>query len=260
MRPILILLLSALAFGITLQNATSPNKPNTPLTKPTDVEPAKQVPPITSPPRSEPRAELNGEQRVKEINDTLLVFFTGILAVVSYLQYRTLREHEKWMRQNVEVAKASADAAKKSADTSELALRIAERADVLLESCGVTGSLLSGSDWRIVVRFKNVGRTRATHVKISLGVILEGLPEEPAQVLPQITMGGGETQQVATERFSDFFDAKTASLVLTTHAIPLRFEARVTYKDVFAESHESRYTGTYDWETRSFHVDSQDSD
>jgi hypothetical protein len=115
MRSLLILLLSALAFGITLQNATSPNKPNAPVTNPTTVEPTKQVTPITSSPKSEPLAEQNGGQRVKEINDTLLVSFTGILALVGYLQYRNLREHEKWMRQNVEVAKAAADAAKKSA-------------------------------------------------------------------------------------------------------------------------------------------------
>jgi hypothetical protein len=35
-------------------------------------------------------------QTVKEINDTLLVIFTGVLALVGYLQWKTLRQHERW--------------------------------------------------------------------------------------------------------------------------------------------------------------------
>jgi hypothetical protein len=55
--------------------------------------------------------------------------------------------------------KLAADAAKKSAEVAESALKLSERADVLLYACNAGGELLDGKDFRVVLQFKNFGRT-----------------------------------------------------------------------------------------------------
>lgn len=198
-------------------------------------------------------------QTVKEINDTLLVIFTGVLAYVGYLQWKTLRNHEKWMKRNVAIAKQTADAAKKSADVADLALRSAERAEITLESCGVLGELMNGADCRVILEFKNSGRTAAQYVRLALNVVAEGVPETSNENIPSITIGAGMTANISSQQFGDFLTKDMAIAVLTGRN-PLRFIGEVAYKDVFGYSHTFKTAGTYDLRSRHFHIDSQESE
>src|SRR5271157_216070 len=58
----------------------------------------KQSRPLESQVSANAHNESGRAQGIMEINDSLPVVFTFALAVVGYLQWRTLRSHEKWMR------------------------------------------------------------------------------------------------------------------------------------------------------------------
>jgi len=88
---------------------------------------------------------------------------------------------------------------------------------------------------------------------------IEGVPETSYDAIPLITMGAGETKEVSSQPFVDFLNAETARAIFS-QKIPLKFEGGVTYKDIFDSPHKSRYTGTYDWGTQVFRIDSQDAD
>ena len=203
--------------------------------------------------------EQDRAQTVKEINSTLLVIFTGVLAIFAWLQWRVLCEHEEWMRKHDANLEKLADSSKKSADVADFSLKLAERADVLLDACSAGGELMDGKDFRVVLQFKNFGRTRAKDVKLTLHLPIEGVPETSQESIPLIVMGAGETKDVSSQPFVDFLTSETAGDIFS-QKIPLKFEGAANYNDVFDCPHKSRYTGTYDWGTRCFHIDSQDAD
>jgi hypothetical protein len=242
-----------------VQKSTA-NKPvsNT-AQQPADTVP-KQVGPIENKVTADSHQEHDGAQTIKEINDSLLVMFTGALAVVGYLQYRALRDHEKWMRRNIAISKSAADAATKSANVAESALKLSERADVLLNAAMFKhGTILSGKDARVVLEFKNFGRTRANNLKYTFNLIIEGVPPTDSSKVPQVTMGAGETQHISSQRLVEFLAEDTAQGIFQDK-IPLKFEAEVVYKDVFGDPHRSYYEGTLDCATYTFRVDKQDAD
>jgi hypothetical protein len=77
-----------------------------------------QCRPIESQEPANTSKENDRPQPIKKINDTLLVIFTGALAFVGYLQWKTLRQHEKWMKRNVAIARQAAKSASQSADAA----------------------------------------------------------------------------------------------------------------------------------------------
>jgi hypothetical protein len=201
----------------------------------------------------------NRSEAAKVIFDGLLVLANVGLIWVGLRQARILHKHEEWMQKHDANLVKLADAAKKSADVADSSLKLAERADVLLDACSVVGELLDGKDFRVVLQFKNFGRTRAQEVKLTLHLPIEGVPLTSHEFVPAVTMGPGETKNISSQPFIDFLNEETARAILSQR-IPLKFEGGATYKDVFDRPHKSRYTGTYDWGTRCFHIDSQDAD
>jgi hypothetical protein len=93
-----------------------------------------QARPVESQASAEIHKEQDRAQTVKELNDTLLVVFTGLLVAVGVLQWLTFRQHEKWMGKNVDVVQKIADAADaniKTAEASTNTLKNINRAWVL---------------------------------------------------------------------------------------------------------------------------------
>lgn len=90
------------------------------INKPTTNQPAPDIQEpigsIESQPHNDGHQDDDRAQRVKEINDRLLVVFTGVLAVVGILQIILILRQEKWMRENVKVSQENADTAKVGAD------------------------------------------------------------------------------------------------------------------------------------------------
>jgi hypothetical protein len=133
MRPLLVLLLCISAFAQS-QKQPAPNKqspqeevqktgtnqpvPDARQQKPEAV--VTQARPIESQVHADTPKQNDWPQTIKEISDGLLVVFTGVLAYVGYQQWKTLRQHEQWMKQNVAIAKDTADAANKNAEAARL--------------------------------------------------------------------------------------------------------------------------------------------
>ena len=132
--------------------------------------------------------EQDRAQGIKEINDTLLVIFTGLLFGVGVLQWLVLRKHEEWMQKHDANLKKLADSAK---DNAEAALLNAQ-AVIRSERPWIAG-LVGDQSYRIgsnpaqVPRFwlemKNVGRTPAKMTRVLMTFekrqSLGDLPAEP---------------------------------------------------------------------------------
>jgi hypothetical protein len=110
-------------------------------------------------------------ETVKEIGDGLLVVFTAALVCVGWGQWRTLREHEKWMRKNVEVVTKVASAAKDGADAALLNAKAVIRSERpwIIGAEGDDGFKLF-SNPALVPKFslaiKNSGRTPGRLVRV----------------------------------------------------------------------------------------------
>jgi hypothetical protein len=120
MRPLLILVLCCIALSQAQKQAT-PDKRS--AQEPIQKAAPNQSSPDTRQSSATPADNHKARERtepVKEINDALLAIFTGALVVVGYLQWKTLRDHEKWMQKHDAKLEALADAAKKNADAASL--------------------------------------------------------------------------------------------------------------------------------------------
>lgn len=190
-----------------------------------------------------------------EILPNWLLLFVALMGVL--LAWRTLKDLEK----QTSDFHTAAQAAKKSADVAESALHLAERADVLLESASFThGRVVDTKDSKVILQFRNFGRTKAKNVKLTLNLIIEGVPSTDSTHIPAITMGAGETQTISSQRFVEFMTQETAQGIFSGKTL-LRFEASAVYQDIFSEdSHRSYYTGTLDKSTDVFRIDKHESD
>jgi hypothetical protein len=148
------------------------------------------------------------------------------------------------------LAKGQASAAKNSAATAEKALRLTERADVLLEGASMIYDPLTNKldgNSRVALRFKNFGRTRANKVIIQADLIFPDdvqMTRGKAPPSPVIVLGAGGEQSVPFQKFRDALN-KTTFEGIANGMIKLRFTASVTYEDVFGSAHSCLYTGTF---------------
>jgi hypothetical protein len=164
------------------------------------------------------------------------------------------------LKEQTAATKVTAEAAKKSAEIAEASLKLVERADVLLDAASlVHGKVLSGKDARVILQFKNFGRTKAIDVRLKLNLVIEGVPETDSTNIPSISMGAGETKDISSQKFVEFLTEATAQQIFAG-AISVTFEGEARYHDIFGGSHRSHYTGTWDRGTDVFRIKKQESD
>jgi hypothetical protein len=153
---------------------------------------------------------------------SIAVWLEGIaLVAIFFLELKEYRrqgrdkkeQHEEWvaqmaiMQSQVDASKIAANAARKSAEVAEMALKLAERADVLLnaasltlvDSAGIPRTAVNPYS-RVTLEFKNFGRTRAQNVRCLIGLIIPGVPESVPPQEPFI-LGPGGTQSVTFHHF-----------------------------------------------------------
>ena len=273
MRPLLIFVLCAAGFAQSQKQPTT-NKQNpetrvqkapvnhpVPDTRQPNPDPiVKEVSPIEGKVSSEPHKEQERAHAVNEINDTLLVIFTFFLVVVGGLQWHVLSKHEEWMRSHDVNLQKLAEAAKKNAEVAESALKLGQRADVLLDGAQLHhGQVMSHKDAQVILRFRNFGQTRADEAQLSLYLVIDGVPPTDCTRIPPVVIGAGDTQKVCSPRFVEFLNEKTATGVFSGRTA-LIFRGEVTYKDIFGGYHRSYYEGTYNVGTGTFQIDKQDAD
>jgi hypothetical protein len=168
----------------------------------------------------------------------------------------TLKQMEIMQRQAAGTETA-ANAAKKSAEVAEMALKLAERGDVLLNAVSLTmdPTVVSTNTAihpysRVSMEFKNFGRTRAQNVRCLIGLVIPGVPETVPPREPFI-LGPGATQLLTFETFKATLTQKTYEDI-ASGVIDLKFAGTVSYEDIFGESHTITCRGLLDPKTGRF--------
>jgi len=151
-------------------------------------------------------------------------------------------------------AKRSATVAEHSARFAQQALKDSERADLLLESIGIVNSMSGTLDGhaRVVMRFKNFGRTRAKDVRCRARLIIPNVPDYTSE-LPVIVLGPGQEQSISFSPFIDFLTKETFEQIISGKT-RMQFEGWAVYEDVFGDSYTTRVAGTYEPRNRVFRV------
>src|SRR5438309_2687236 len=138
---------------------------------------------------------------------------TAAYVFVSFLSFRAIKRQADIAGRQAKSAEVAACAAKKSAEVAEHALKISQRADVLLNRV----SLLNPFDATGIVpkttvkmEFKNCGKTRAEKVVFHVKLTTPDLNDAEIPAIEPITMGAGETQVVGFPYFGQCFTRDTA--------------------------------------------------
>jgi|SRR5208282_4261606 hypothetical protein len=221
---------------------------------------AKSVPPssIAPPPPPQQHGQTDGSCKIPAWTDPFWSNWALVIVgiVTAWIALGTLKD----IKQQTSTATISADAAKKSAEMAEASLKLGERADVLLDAASlVYGQDLSGKDARVVVQFKNFGRTKAVNVRLKLNLVTEGIPETDHTNIPTISMGAGEVKEISSQKFVQFMTEVMARKIFAAET-SLSFEGEACYQDIFGTPHRSYYTGTWNVGTNRFHIKKQESD
>jgi hypothetical protein len=195
-------------------------------------------------------------------HESLALWLEGIALVLilawdvwSHIQQRQETvDQMKIMERQALGMETAANAAKKSAELAEMSLRLAERADVLLEAVGPvhhpnSGGILTGYS-NVIFRFKNFGRTRGTNVRYEASLSVDGNHNPLTEAEPAV-LGPGETQSLRFGQFRDWLNEETFKAIVEGRA-SLTFKSKVTYDDTFGESHVSENSGTYVPDDRVF--------
>ena len=164
------------------------------------------------------------------------------------------------MERQTKAIEITAHAALKSAQTAENALRLSERADILLESAGIvfSPSQVFDGDARLVLRFRNWGRTRATDVRFDVRMIIPGIIDSSAPPLPLMVLGAGQEQSVSFQTFREHLAKNTFEDIAAGRA-DLQFVSWLVYKDVFGGSYTTRDVGVFNHRTVTFRVEEQNA-
>ena len=152
-------------------------------------------------------------------------------------------------------------AAKKSADTAELALRIAERADLLLDKAGLNSGSVVTPHSRIQLFYKNFGKTRAIAVRSDIELIIPNVPkyEGKDNIMPETTIGAGDNCIISFHHFQAWITEHMFNQIFSGK-IELRFRAEITYKDVFGDCHHTWNEGLFEPRSRTFMLTRSEAD
>ncbi len=230
----------------------------------------------TVPKRTESKVDQDGSRTpvketpkaVKDPWDKAYVVFTGLLVVIGALgvgfaiktlraierQALSMRRQTTHLKNSVVQARRAANAAKKSAEFAELATKASERADVLLDAAGLSTGREMTPQSRVVLRFKNYGRTRANQVNFSLRVMIPETPDGKALSLPPTPMGAGDFQTVSFQMFTEWVTKDSFEKIPNGESV-MRFAGTVSYRDMFDECHTTRCSGTFHPKVGAFMVD-----
>jgi hypothetical protein len=173
------------------------------------------------------------------------------------------------MRRAAIYARRSAVAAKRSADHDERTVRLTQRADVLLKDVEIrthTEAKPIGRDTQFILNFQNFGPTRANTVIFDFGMKVDGnkvtVPKSPYAKPPlvPIAIGAGESgKNVTFNRLCEMFSDEVIEKIANGEA-PLTVSGKITYQDVFGESHTVVCGGRYVAKLLTFVADETKTD
>jgi hypothetical protein len=180
----------------------------------------------------------------------LLVIVTGFAVWVAFGTLSDLKEQ-------TDTAKAAAEEAKQAAIFSRKATRESERADVLIESIStVAGDInwTQNGDGKLVVCFRNFGRTRAKDVSLRIELRIPGITLMRRNYeLPTMVLGKGQAQTISTETLHDCVGMLLFKQIMKGEK-QMQFTAFAYYVDVFGDHYVTWDIGEFDPRTASFVV------
>jgi hypothetical protein len=196
----------------------------------------------------------DGNEAVKNISDALLAAFTFALVVVSIMQWRVLRGHERWMEKHdakleqlAEAANKNADAARMNAETAEKSLRLTYAAFL-----GIDPFISPAGE--VIVELKNYGRSVARNVFL-LGDLLDANGKAvPFRVGPQIV----PTDSTAKAKIGNVQTSKDSYGQPKLHS-DLRCNVNVIYDDIFTDTHTRSYVLVFNSQTLKATVEQESS-
>jgi hypothetical protein len=188
------------------------------------------------------------------------VFVNLWIACLIYRQSRLMQHQIRTSHIATKASIRSARAAKSSADTAKQALETSERADVLLDAISFADEQNRiHPHSRPIFHFKNSGRTRAVNVRFDFWMAVPDAKDARQNDMPPITIGSQCEQPLAFSTVIESFTMQTFHDVIGGK-VPLTFDGKVFYDDVFGKPHWARYSGTYHSNTRGFRVDKHETD
>lgn len=154
----------------------------TPYTQPTNT-PSQIIPAMIDHPDPKP-TEKAGEATSNNHRDEpsfnwwnalTVTIFTGALAVLALLQYRSMQKQAGYMRDGLQITRESNQIAAKAANAAEDSVKLAKataRTDqrAWVAPIEIQSNVLEGQPFQVRVTFKNTGRTFAKDVGVKLVV------------------------------------------------------------------------------------------
>jgi hypothetical protein len=207
---------------------------------PSQISPTAIDHPAANPTQKSTNANRQASQRAtpfnwSRLNTALLTLFTGILAMVGFLQWRSMNKQAGYMRDGLTETGKAADAAKTSANAATKAAEsalITEQAIVLVDSVTInTDELKYGSV--VLFTLKNFGRTIAHSVEFTGR--LHGLGQWPLDKTPPATIAPQGTNTWVTEYIGKWLGNDDSIQTINLRLSTLQYEIDVTYMDAFPE-------------------------
>ena len=171
-----------------------------------------------------------------------------------------LKESNKLARAaktSADVLTVAANAAGQSSEFAKKTTKDSERADILIESISIeTGNQnwTQNGDGKLVVHFRNFGRTRATEVRLRVELVVPSVNLTRGKYdLPSMVLGKGQKQTVTTDTFHDCLGLPLFNQVIKGQK-EMHFHASVVYEDVFGDSYTTKDIGVFDVRTSSFKI------
>lgn len=169
------------------------------------------------------------------------------------LQVVEMQKQTGHLEGSVSAAKTSAVAAQTSAANDERAVRLTQRADVLIEDFEVrkhSSQSIIGRDTQFVIHFKNFGPTRASEVSTDFSA---EIPEAKKMVatnpvlkppITPIVYGAGDKKNVTFNRLCECYDDKTIDKIIDG-SFSVHLFGTIKYRDVFGANHTVRCGATW---------------
>ena len=201
-------------------------------------------------------AIINGSLRVAQRSLVKLREYTALTARIAQSSEAT----GKAARVSARATRKAADAAVESNLLTERALRLTERADVLIDGVEVStpgrgaGNQILMPSTTFTLRFKNAGRTRAVRVKPTFWMGVPDGEQSGTPACPVTMLGPSDLLRLSFPAISTFVGKDTFPKIVDG-GVPFKFEGTLLYEDVFETQHRTECTGTLIPGSCEFRVD-----
>jgi hypothetical protein len=218
-----------------------------------------------------------------------LAWFTGALVVVGFLQFfalvgqvtiycrqakimtlqaREMKRQRGYMRLTLKAINEQArlmegqlKEMKRSADNDDRAVRLTQRADVLLELIELRGTPPDiDRETQVIVHIKNFGPTRANGLVLNFSLFIPGILNTIPPTLIPVVLGAGDSKLVMFQSLGDMGVKDDVLYKIANGTLPFYVAGKITYTDVFGHSRVVECKATFNPKTFGFNAEETHTD